>query len=662
MKNSWKKSSVSFSLKKKLIIFFVLIAAVPLGLTTLVTTYLSNNVLTESVYADNGKAARSLAAELNVALAADIQLLQAMADTAEIQSMDVTKQLPFMKKVEERSADISTIIVNNTQGVHTVRTKGALAKNWDREYFQKVLKGADYAFSDIQIGNSTGKSALVIAVPIKDAQKNFVGALLGVIDFEKLSKNILAAQRGKTGYAFLVDRHGKIIVHPDQALMKEMADVSSLAPVREALNGKSGTVEYDSNEGKKLAGYSSVVLSGWGVVVQQSMNEALTGAINVRTTGIVFTLIAIVIAALVGIFVAGVITRPIGELVEVTRKLAEGDLTAKVRVTAKDEMGQLGAAFNAMAEHLQQLIKGVIHNSDQIAASSQELSATASEADRATNQVAITMNNFAQGSQKQMEKIEQSLSVVDDLTQISQTVTEKTLSAATLSEEMSKGAEHGGDAAKNAVDKIKEIQAVTVLTAGVVSVLGEKSKHIGQILSVISGIAGQTNLLALNAAIEAARAGEQGRGFAVVAEEVRKLAEQSEQATKQIAQIVDEIRQQTDEAIKAMDSGNHKVNEGVDVVQTAGLALQHIMGQISKSVSMVNEINSFSKQQLHGMQQMSNNIGQVAEIAKEASAGAQTTAAATEEMTASMQEISSAAEALAQTASELQMMVAKFKM
>ena len=661
MKNILTKVGGSLSLKKKLIIFFVLIAAVPLILTTMVTSYLSQSALIESIHGDNEQVAISLSEDLNASLASDIQLLQTMADTAEIQSMDSTKQLSIMKKVEERSQDISTIIVNDTKGAHTVRTKGALAANWDREYFQKVLKGADYAISDIQIGNSTGKAALVIAVPIRDAQKNFIGALLGVIDFDNLTKNILASKSGQTGYAFLVDRQGKVIVHPDQMLMKEMSDVSSLAPVKEAISGKRGTLSYDTQEGKKLAGYSNVALSSWGVVVQQPLDEAMAGASKVRTTGIIFTLIAILLAVLVGVFLSGVITRPVEELVGVTRKLAEGDLTVKVNVTTQDEIGQLALAFNIMTKNLQQLIRGVMQNAEQVAASSQELSSTANEAERATNQVAVTMTDFAQGSQRQVDEVEKTLRVVENLTQVSKVVAEKAMTASILSDDMAKDAERGKGAANNAVEKINEIKEVTTLTSGVVTALGGKSKQIGQIVDVISGIAGQTNLLALNAAIEAARAGEQGRGFAVVAEEVRKLAEQSQQATKEIAKIVGEIMQQTDEAIQAMDSGNRKVNEGVDVVKTCGQSLQEIIVQISKSVTMVSDINIASTQQLQGMQQMVGSTDQVAVIAKESSAGAETTAAATEEVTASIEEIASAAEALAKTASELQMMVSKFK-
>lgn len=655
------KTGNSVSVKRRLIFFFALVAVIPLILTTIATSYFSREALMQAVYADNEKVAASLAGDLNATLAANIQLLQAMADTDEIKSMEQGKQLPFMKKTDERSEDISTYIVSDEKGAQTVRTKGALAENSKRDYFQKLLQGADYAVSDVQIGHSTGKASLVLAVPIRDEQKNFRGALLGVVDFDNLSKHILATRSGQNGYAFLADRQGKVIVHPDQELMKQMADVSSLAPVQSALSGKNGTVSYDAQDGKKLAGYSFVPLSGWGVVVQQPLQEAMTGANKVITTGILFTLFGILLAVLAGFFLAGIITKPMGQLVNVTQKLAEGDLTVTASVSTHDEMGRLALSFNTMAENLRELIRAVIQHADQVAASSEELSATANEAERATNQVAVTMSNFAQGSQKQVLEIESTLQVAEELTVTASNVAEKASSASHLSEDMDEDAQNGGDAAQNAVKKINEIKDVTVMTSGVISELGEKSKQIGEILDVISGIAGQTNLLALNAAIEAARAGEQGRGFAVVAEEVRKLAEQSQQATGQISQIIGKIRQQTGEAIKAMESGNSKVNEGVNVVQNAEQAFKNITLQIRKNVSMINDINAASEQQLESMQKMAGSAKQVASIAKEANAGAQTTAAATEEMTASMEQIASAAEGLAKTAGELQTMVMKFK-
>lgn len=650
-----------FSLKQKLSFFFVLIAAIPLILTTIITSYLSNTALIESVYTNSAKVSAGLAGDINATLTSNVQLLQAMADTEEIKSMDTAKQLLLMKEIGKRTSYISTFIISDANGIQTIRTQGKNTENSKRDYFVKLLQGADFSISDVQIGHSTGKASLVLAVPIRDKQHNFIGALLGVVDFEKLSQKVLDTKYGQTGYAFLVDRQGKVIVHPNQELMKNMEDMSNLEPVQGALSGKSGTVAYKVQDGEKLSGFSNVPLSGWGVVVQQPKSEAVADANKVTLVGIGFTLLAILLAALAGIFVATFITKPIGKLVGATQKFAQGDLTAVVDVRSNDEMGRLAIAFNTMAGHLKKLIQGVIENANQVAASSQELSAAAGEAERATNEVAVTMTDFAQASERQMGELEKTLQDVSEMTNISSSVAQKAENASILSEDMSTDARTGDNAVTNAVGKINEIRNATGVTAAAIKTLEDRSRQISEILSVISGIAGQTNLLALNAAIEAARAGEQGRGFAVVAEEVRKLAEQSQQATEQISLIIGEIKEQTNEAVKAMDNGNVKVNEGVEVVNQVKQTLLNIMAQINNNVSLIGEMNTASKQQIVVMESMLAGTQQVADIARKSSANAQTTAAATEEITASMEGVASSADALAKTAAELQLLVSKFK-
>lgn len=661
MAGSLKKIIGENTLKRKLVIYFVLIAAIPLLLTTIVTTYLSHNAMVESVYHNNQQTAGFLADQVNDSLDSTVQLLRDLADTTDIQSMDTTKQLALMKKVTSKSDIIKTIIINDAKGTHTVRTQGKLAKNGEREYFKEIAAGADYAFSDIQVGNSTGMAALVIAVPIRDEQKNFKGAVLGVIDLEKLSQHIADTKIGKSGYAFLVDREGKIITHPDKKMMQEMTDVSQLAPVQALINGQNGVSQYKDQQGEQLAGYSRVPLSGWGVVVQQPMAEAMAKANQVRMTGFIFTILAVLCAFGVGIFAAGIITKPIRELVEATQKLSQGDLTVQVQLKTQDEMGHLAESFNLMAGHLRKLIHKVTDTANQVAASSQELSAVANQAEQGVDQIATTMTNFATSSDKQTGEAEKTLTVADHLTEVSKHVAEKATAAADLSVEMAKAAESGGNAATNAIQKINEIKTVTEQTSSAVLALGDKSKQISEIIAVISGIAAQTNLLALNAAIEAARAGEYGRGFAVVAEEVRKLAEQSQTATEQIAKIIGEIQQQTSEAIQVMDNGNIKVNEGVEVVQTAGQELENIMGKIKDSVNMIHTINRASNEQFSKMQELMSSTANVASIAADSGSKAQTAAAATEEVTASMEEISGASESLAKMATDLQGMVMQFK-
>jgi methyl-accepting chemotaxis protein len=228
------------------------------------------------------------------------------------------------------------------------------------------------------------------------------------------------------------------------------------------------------------------------------------------------------------------------------------------------------------------------------------------------------------------------------------------------SKEAAAAAGQGSKAVFNAVNQMNIIEKTILGSAGVVAKLGERSKEIGQIVDTISGIAGQTNLLALNAAIEAARAGEQGRGFAVVAEEVRKLAEQSQQAAKQIADMINEIQADTEEAVVTMKDGTREVEFGNEVVSTAGAAFKQIELLIGQVASQVYQITDSIGQMKTGSQRIVTAVQDIESIMKNTSGETQSISAATEEQSASMQEIASSSHALADMAAELQQEIRKF--
>ena len=230
-----------------------------------------------------------------------------------------------------------------------------------------------------------------------------------------------------------------------------------------------------------------------------------------------------------------------------------------------------------------------------------------------------------------------------------------------LPKKTAKMANLGEDAIKKAVSQMQTIATKTKETSEVIGELEEKSKKIGQIVDVIASIAGQTNLLALNAAIEAARAGEAGRGFAVVAEEVRKLAEQSQDAAKRITDLINEVQSRTNNAVNFMNEGKKEVDAGSEVVAGAGQSFDQILTMVRTMAKEVHEISASLEEISSGAQKVVFSVEEIDRESKGTSEKTQTISAAAEEQSASVEEIASASEHLAQMAEGLQKEVQKFK-
>ena len=211
------------------------------------------------------------------------------------------------------------------------------------------------------------------------------------------------------------------------------------------------------------------------------------------------------------------------------------------------------------------------------------------------------------------------------------------------------------------VDQMNAIADTAVSSSEVVAKLGERSKEIGNIVEVISGISGQTNLLALNAAIEAARAGEHGHGFAVVAEEVRKLAEESQNASKQIGDLIRAIQEETEEAVTAMETGRTEAEKGRENVAATGEGFSEILSMIRR----IQENAGAFKATMDDLGQRAAKIdtatGEIHDAASKVASESQTVSAATEEQAAGMEEIAASSRGLSDMAHELNTAAAKFK-
>lgn len=357
-----------------------------------------------------------------------------------------------------------------------------------------------------------------------------------------------------------------------------------------------------------------------------------------------------------------VISRPITQIVDGMTKAESGDLSVRLNIETHDEFAFLGEKFNSMIENLACLIKNILAVAEQVATSSEDLNCGAGESSKTTEQIASTIHMVATGTEDQAKSVEQTSTVIGEMSKGIQEVADHSQSVLTISMKASNTATSGAELVQNAVKQMQYINQTVNSTASSVRSLGEKSRRIGYIVDVITGIAKQTNLLALNAAIEAARAGEQGRGFAVVAEEVRKLAEQSGGAAKEIAELVLEIRAGTEEAVQAMEAGIQEVVNGTGVVNEAGNAFSDIVQSIQHVTSRVQEVSISAEEMAAGAEQAVAAVQNVASISEETAASAQEVAAAAQEQTASIEEVAASATVLAHLAEDLRVAVMNFKL
>lgn len=660
------------SIKTKLIVYFlilILISTVSLGFLSLTS---STKALTEQAEGSLELLAYESARLVDSGLQGQKELLQVLANRADMSTMDWEIQQPALQRLLAETDFLYIGIAGPDGNVKFQNGSGINIAN--TQYFKDAINGKA-SISETYNDTKISEFEYRYSAPIRRDNK-VVGVLVGVRDGYTLNDIIQEVGFGENGYAYIIDERGKIIAHRDRTLVEEQANFIDLSKednnylsvagaLQNVLESDKGTEKYNHNGNDFYMGYSLIPDTNWHIGITVNKDEILTSIPKIKKAIIITTTLVVLYAIFITYIIGNSIAKPIIKVKNYAENLADLDIREDIEpklLGQKDEIGILANSIQSVILNLRNIINQINEASNNVASSSEELTATSQESSASLEQVAIAIDEVASGASDQAQNTELGSVKAADLGEIIETDEIEIGNLHKASENVTRAVDDGlleierlSEITDVSIRSIKEINEVILKT-------NESSNRIGHASNVISSIAEQTNLLALNAAIEAARAGEAGLGFAVVADEIRKLAEQSSISTKDIDQVVQELQDNSKDAVTTVERVSSVSQEQSASVVNA----REKFGLITEA--MINAENSVGKLVVssEAMGRMKDEIldtlQNLAAIAEENSASTEEVSAAMEEQAASMEEISGASESLSTLAQDLHEIILRFKL
>ncbi len=477
--------------------------------------------------------------------------------------------------------------LGDATGHFTIRPDTKMPDGFDprvRPWYKGAESSSTSTLTEPYIDAATGQLIISIATASKKAGQS-VGVVGGDLSLQSLVDTLAARDFDGMGYVFLVSADGKILVHPDKALvMKSLKEAypqdtprisSDFSEV--SVDGKTRIVTF-----APIKGLPSV---NWYIGLSVDKDQAFAMLSEFRTSAVIATVIAVaIILALLGMLIR-ILIQPLHVMTRAMEDIAdgEGDLTKRLTIVNNDEFGVLGTAFNRFVERIHGSIR--------------EVSSATGQVNEVALRVVAASNSSMYNSDQQASRTSSVAAAINQLGAAAQEIARNAAQASNQASDARGLAEDGQQVVDRSIQAMNRLSSMLSASSSNIESLNSKTVNIGQILEVITSISQQTNLLALNAAIEAARAGEAGRGFAVVADEVRNLAHRTQESAQQVQTMIEELQVGARESVSTMSDSQRHSQDSVEIANLAGERLNSVTQRIGEIDGMNQSVATATEEQ-----------------------------------------------------------------
>ncbi|HWR03851.1 MAG TPA: methyl-accepting chemotaxis protein [Humidesulfovibrio sp.] len=516
----------------------------------------------------------------------------------------------------------------------------------DRPYFQKAIKG-EPNISEPFVSRVTGKPVFIAAAPLSHEGK-IVGVLYARVDLTSFSEDVVDPVKvGQSGYAYMVSKTGVVFSHPDKSQLLKLK-LSESDWGKKLMAQDAGSINYVEGGVERTAVFARDKTTGWTAVITVSNLDIAKASGSVRNASMLFGALGILLVSAAITLILGNMLKALGYCVSFAEDIARGNMDSCMDVRRSDELGRLADSLCKMITSLREMLDTakqktaeaeqqteLAHKATEEA---QQAKAEAEQAKRAgmlhaaqqlesivevvtsaSSELSSQIEESSRGAETQAARVSETATAMEEMTATVIEVARNAGQAAETAGDARSKAQDGAQIVSKVVSSMSDVQVQSNRLKDDMAKLGKQAEDIGRIMTVITDIADQTNLLALNAAIEAARAGDAGRGFAVVADEVRKLAEKTMAATKEVGEAIGVIQQSTRLNVDNVDRSVRLIETATTLAQDSGNALGEIVNLVDAASDQVRSIATASEQQSAASEEINRSIEQVNIISAETS-------------------------------------------